>query len=113
MGTRSCRQPVLQPARLLHPLAELARQDGVERLAQQAGQGGRGPSVEIANVTPPRRTTPPRYALAPRGVVHRVHEHPARFGRTRHLVVDLRRGRRHHEPGAVEVLRAERAGGRG
>ena len=46
---------------------------------------GARPSVEIAIVTPSRRTTPPAYADACRGIVHRVHEQLPTLCRREHL----------------------------
>ena len=66
---------------------------------------GASPLVEIASVTPSRRTTPLRKAVALAGSSTALTKIRRASAACRHLAVDLRRRRRDHQPRAVQVAR--------
>jgi hypothetical protein len=67
----------------------------------------------MAMVTPSRRTTPPRYAVAFGGSSNGVDEHAPRFSGRRHLTIDLSASppprRTRHRPGRQPQIRAARS----
>ena len=70
---------------------------------------GASPFVEMATVTPSRRTTPLRKAVALAGSSTALTKIRRAAAACRHLAIDLGRRRRDDQPRAVQVGRAERA----
>ena len=99
---------LLATSRRASSAASIHRRDRAGSQASSASRSspaiaGARPPVEIAIVTPARRTTPPAYAVALGGSSTALTKMPPRLRRREHLPVDLGRRRRHHPPGAVEV----------
>ena len=98
-----------QPPRFAHPLADVAWEEGVQRLAQEScqtrsvatrGNGERNAAAPDDSAEKRRRV---------RGIVHRIHQHTPFFRGRGHVPVHVRRRRRNDQPHIVHVARNERA----
>ena len=96
-------------ARRRNPRREIARQHGVQALAQQRGEGGR----VAARRDRQRHAFATHHAAQERGRIHRivdgVHEDAPLLRRVRDETIHLGRRRRDDQPRAVEIRRFEAA----